>query len=282
MGWRRVDDQFDVHRKVLALRELGRARCASAIALWTLAGCHASRSSDGIVDMNYIRTTPIPRSKQASIDLISVGLWEQIDHGFRFHDDADYNPSPEEKAHKRRANADRQQKWRNARNASVTTLRNDPVTVLPSPPRSPSPSPPLETPCSPPKGDDSRPFVDAVFDHWVEHHWSGKGQRPKLDDKRRKLIKSRLKDCGHQQCILAIRGIKRSSHHMGHNDRAERYTGLHVVLRDAAQVEKFAALEVEERALVRPKTSGPAPPAPHSSFRNDTPEDLFGNQEDPT
>ena len=62
----------------------------------------------------------------------------------------------------------------------------------------------------------------------------------KLDDKRRKLIKTALK-LGYsvEQLCYAITGCSYTPHNIGDNERGQRYDGLHVILRDADQIDRF-------------------------------------------
>ena len=78
-----------------------------------------------------------------------------------------------------------------------------------------------------------------VFDHWrrVCGH-----QRAKLDAKRRKLLRERLRDYSAEDLKAAVDGCSRSPHHQGQNDRNTRYDDLELILRDAKHVEQFMIL----------------------------------------
>lgn len=143
MTWRRIDDSFDVHPKVEALRELGPKRFSSAIALWTLAGCHASRG-DGTFSRTLAGRLGVSRWSQAVLDLSSVCLLKDLGKGiYGFHDWDDYNETEGEKSSKRKANAERQRRFREKktetkeppRNALLTTPRTR--TQLTNPPDPP-------------------------------------------------------------------------------------------------------------------------------------------------
>jgi len=76
-----------------------------------------------------------------------------------------------------------------------------------------------------------------VFNHWkktLQHN------NAVLDNKRRKLIKNALKS-GYSvvQLCDAITGCSYTPHNMGENDHGQRYDGLHVILRDADQIDRF-------------------------------------------
>jgi hypothetical protein len=62
----------------------------------------------------------------------------------------------------------------------------------------------------------------------------------RLDDKRRKLIRNALKT-GYAVNDLktAILGCSYTPHNMGDNDRGQRYDGLHVIFKNADQIDRF-------------------------------------------
>ncbi|GAB4394066.1 MAG: hypothetical protein Tsb005_15010 [Gammaproteobacteria bacterium] len=76
-----------------------------------------------------------------------------------------------------------------------------------------------------------------VFQHWqqVTGH-----AHAKLDPKRQRLIRQALTS-GYSvaQLCHAISGCSQTPHNMGHNDRGQRYDGLHIILRDADQIDRF-------------------------------------------
>jgi len=79
--------------------------------------------------------------------------------------------------------------------------------------------------------------VTRVFEHWqtVMHH-----PQAQLDPKRVHIIKQALKS-GYTpvQLCQAITGCSVTPHNMGDNDRGQRYDGLHVILRDGDQIDRF-------------------------------------------
>lgn len=79
--------------------------------------------------------------------------------------------------------------------------------------------------------------VIAVFEHWKQ---TMKHRNAVLDDKRKKLIRNALKS-GYAvtQLCEAITGCSLTPHNIGDNDRGQRYDGLHVILRDADQIDRF-------------------------------------------
>ena len=75
-----------------------------------------------------------------------------------------------------------------------------------------------------------------VFTHWQAT--MGKN-RAVLDDKRKRLIRARLKDGYSPQALMdAITGYSLSPFHMGLNDKGIRYDSLELILRDAGKVDQ--------------------------------------------
>ncbi len=79
--------------------------------------------------------------------------------------------------------------------------------------------------------------IQHVFEYWkgVMQH-----QQANLDVKRSQLIQSALKG-GYSVDSLceAIKGCSLTPHNQGHNDRGQRYDGLHIILRDSDQIDRF-------------------------------------------
>lgn len=82
--------------------------------------------------------------------------------------------------------------------------------------------------------------VQAVFSYWQTQRGH---ERAKLDDKRKKAIKARLKD-GYTvgDLCLAVDGISKSSYHMGQNDSRSVYDDIELICRTAVNVDKFVKL----------------------------------------
>ncbi len=76
-----------------------------------------------------------------------------------------------------------------------------------------------------------------IFKHWKT---TMKHPDAKLDSKRKMLIAKAL-SLGYdiEQLCNAITGCSVTPHNMGDNDRGQRYDGLHVILRDADQIDRF-------------------------------------------
>ena len=73
-------------------------------------------------------------------------------------------------------------------------------------------------------------------------HWKTVMKHPdaKLDSRRKRLIGNAL-SFGYniEQLCNAITGCSVTPHNMGDNDQGQRYDGLHIILRDADQIDRF-------------------------------------------
>jgi hypothetical protein len=272
MPWRRIDDAFDVHPKVERLRALGPRRFASAVAVWTLAGCPASRA-DGTFTWEEVRRQRVHSARRALQDLVEVGLvlvqnpagkwsgkWPESGPvsgrkvvRFRFHDWTDYNETEEEKEAKKQANRERQRRFREKRAAERNALVTPPRTRT-----RPDPVPPPPSEESPP-GEKGEPGefrlevvetpevaeakkVQDVFECWRELHATA---RSTLTDKRKKRIRARLRE-GVPVATLkaAIRGALADPWSMGvAKNSTKAYRGIDTILRDADKVDQLAALD---------------------------------------
>jgi len=82
--------------------------------------------------------------------------------------------------------------------------------------------------------------VISVFEAFQERH-----PRAVLTDDRRKLIARFVKGHGAAVCIAATKGIVYSPHHMGDNDRGEKYDSLEAIFKNARNVELFSGYELD-------------------------------------
>jgi hypothetical protein len=86
-----------------------------------------------------------------------------------------------------------------------------------------------------------RTMEDSITEEIFEY-WKGKMNHPhaKLDPKRKALIGKAL-GFGYdiEQLCQAISGCSITPHNMGDNERGQRYDGLHVILRDSDQIDRF-------------------------------------------
>lgn len=85
----------------------------------------------------------------------------------------------------------------------------------------------------------------SVFDAWVQA--TGRDpSRTKMNDKRRRKVVSRIREGYDEDTLVdAVRGVMKSRWHTGDNKEGKVYTDLVTIMRDGAQVEKFAELERE-------------------------------------
>lgn len=72
---------------------------------------------------------------------------------------------------------------------------------------------------------------DPVERIWAVYVETMKPRRAKLDPQARTLIKDALKVAKEAECIGAIRGCRKSRHHMGDNDRGKKYNTISHILR---------------------------------------------------
>ena len=82
--------------------------------------------------------------------------------------------------------------------------------------------------------------VETVFRHWQSVH---SHPTAKLDDKRRRVIRTALSNYTADELCEAISGYRNSPHHMGQNDRNTVYDSIELLLRDASHIDaglKFA------------------------------------------
>ncbi len=94
--------------------------------------------------------------------------------------------------------------------------------------------------------------VTQIFDHWkaIMSH-----PRASLDPKRKNLIAGALKSFSVDDLKSAIDGCSKTPHNMGDNDRGEVYDGLHVIFKDAHQIERFIKNSMEPPKKVRKLTN---------------------------
>jgi hypothetical protein len=87
-----------------------------------------------------------------------------------------------------------------------------------------------------------RPCADSKSITKIFEYWKTLMQHPQaqLDPKRKKLIANAL-SLGYslEGLCEAIRGCSITPHNQGHNDRGQRYDGLHIILRDSDQIDRF-------------------------------------------
>ncbi|WP_220274745.1 helix-turn-helix domain-containing protein [Trinickia dinghuensis] len=136
------------------------------------------------------------------------------------------------------------------RSNGVQSVQERGAAVAPNPSLKPSSKP--NTPITPQGGKsdsdskkaDEQPAadvdpIDGIFEYWKQRM---SHERAQLSDGRRRVIRKALSAgySPHDLCI-AIRGCSLTPHNMGQNERGERYDSIELILRDAAQIDRFMA-----------------------------------------
>lgn len=127
MVWFRSDDNLLDHPKWIGLPD-------AAKVLWHEAGMWASRHlTDGVVPPSYFASRP--GSLASARDLVRSGLWSKgRGGGYQFHDWSDWNPTREKVEAERKAAAERQQRFREARRNGVRNAVTNTSPTRPDPP----------------------------------------------------------------------------------------------------------------------------------------------------
>lgn len=86
MTWFKVDDTFHAHPKVMAASP-------AALGLWVVAGSWSAQAlTEGRIP-RHVLPRLMPKWDRYARELVALGLWEETEDGFVFHDWADYNPT---------------------------------------------------------------------------------------------------------------------------------------------------------------------------------------------
>ena len=162
MPWGKMDDKFHRHEKVRALRREKAGREALGVWVYWWSWCLDDAALDGAVPLDVF---PEADMKGAAL-LVKHGLWHQEAECFRFHNFNKWNPTPEQRAHKKENDRTKIAAKRAALDADVAcdiaatlpdvacdSLSTSANVARESPPRaralgspSPSPSPSLPNP----------------------------------------------------------------------------------------------------------------------------------------
>lgn len=129
--WVKIDDQFPTHPKIMKAGLEGRALFVTSL-------CYsANHLTDGFIT---VEVTPlltamsqISNGDSAVKKLLEVGLWEKCDGGYMIHDFLVYNPPSDKILEERRANAERQARFRDQRNKSRNGVTNGVTNTPPVP-----------------------------------------------------------------------------------------------------------------------------------------------------
>jgi len=79
-----------------------------------------------------------------------------------------------------------------------------------------------------------------IWEFYVTTFSTGRGIKPRLTDDRTRLITKAVNEYGASTVKQAIRGCSLSDWHMGKNPSGKKYTSIELILRDAANIERFA------------------------------------------
>lgn len=144
--WVKLDDNLVQHPKVLQLD-------AAAFALYIAGLCWSAKyETDGRIPWRAVRTlSPHVEDTESAVDaLLSSGLWEHGEDGYRIHDFLEYQFSKEQNEARRKADAERQARADSRRDSRRTHGVTHSVThgVSPSVP-DPDPVPESKTPLPP-------------------------------------------------------------------------------------------------------------------------------------
>ena len=117
MPWFRVDDSFHTHPKVLRIPRKDRA---PTVGLWALAGAWcADQLTDGHLGEHML--SEFASTKKYAEILVGVGLWEQTDAGYQFHNWSEWQPTREQVEAERTAARERMKKVRLRRSSGEHT-----------------------------------------------------------------------------------------------------------------------------------------------------------------
>jgi hypothetical protein len=104
MPWIRLDDQFPDHPKVVA---------AGPVAAWLYVcgiGYCNRLLTDGLIPRGQVRKlADVENATELADQLVKVGLWEEVEDGYRIHDFLEYQPSAEQVKAERSMNKTRKE-----------------------------------------------------------------------------------------------------------------------------------------------------------------------------
>ena len=133
MPWIRLDDNFDEHPKMIQVGPVGMALFVAGLAY-----CNRNLT-DGFIPERRLRallqwddeslarrSTPV----QIANRLVSAGLWERVEGGYKVHDYLDYQPSRASVRAERERVAQRVKRWREGSSERESSSCNAHVTPL--------------------------------------------------------------------------------------------------------------------------------------------------------
>lgn len=237
-SWFAVDNSVVDHPKVMRLAACLNEPLALAyvIRLWAWAQKYAPM---GLIDADIApeleRAIGWKGEPGALIDAAAkVGLLDRMAAGFLVHDWEEHQGALVQKS-KRDAELKRKRRRSNGAKTARAGRKNGAQTA-----------PAQDTTGQDTTGQKEQ-ALSATADHVVErvfekYKTAAQSPRSKLDDKRRRLIRARLKDFSEADLCRALDGYARSPHHQGQNDRNTRYVTLELWFRDTAHVEAGMAM----------------------------------------
>ena len=256
-----------------------------AVGLDTLASCWSGQQlTDGHIPGALVVQLARRRVPKIVDSLLATGLWDRCsEHSecYLIHDFLDRNPSKDDVVATRQKRAaaggigGKHSPSKPEANGKQTASKSPGFAkALLSPRTRPVPDPLQASnealpPISPTTALSSAPNsaavprvksddVVSVFEAFRERH-----PRAVLTDDRRKLIARFVKGHGAAVCIAATKGIVYSPHHMGDNDRGEKYDSLEVIFKNARNVELFSGYELDPST----RPTGHREPAADRSLR---------------
>ena len=267
--WGKIHGSITWHAKALAAGD-------AALGVWVrLLGHCAQHLTDGFIPTPV--ALAVGSTSPGAVDaLVSAGLLEVAQGGYRLHDYLEHNSSRADIEASREASRERMAKTRAARkpHSNSGCTATTPATNGATPTatfaatqratfaersfagereiereeeqksaRDAQPSLALDptTGADAPASASAGGVIAKVFDHWRAVH---KHPGAKLDANRRKVIQQAIKSHGLEVTLAAIDGCANSPYHQGQNDRGQVYDDLSLILRNAAKIEGFARLAV--------------------------------------
>lgn len=244
-GYVKIDDSIDEHPKLLEVGPLAAWAYISSITY-----CNRNLT-DGFVPAQ--KGAILAGSDQTSDKLVSAGLWEAVEGGYRVRD---YLGHQRSKAEILQLREDRRAAGSLGGKASTRAKDKHLLKQNPSKPqaeqeqeqelstKTPSVSPEIPAESSAPSG-----VVD-VYDHWRVQRGKSHGRYTKISAARRGKIQSRLREFTIPELCLAIDGV-------AYDPWADRsmHDDLTVIFRSREQVERF----LEFRAAANGNGNGKPP-----------------------
>lgn len=123
MPWGKMDDKFHRNRKVRKLRRMRGGVEALGVWAYRWSWCLDDVDLTGMVPEDELDE----RELKAAPKLVEVGLWDEVEGGFRFHDFNEYNPTKEQVERKKERDRQRaaalraEEKTRNSEQTSKNT-----------------------------------------------------------------------------------------------------------------------------------------------------------------